>query len=228
MESKMQTFDQKWNEIHETRNWGKYPAEELVRYMARNFPPENREQTLVLDLGCGTGANTWFLCREGFNTVAFDGAFAALPKAKALCMSERRQPLLAQADAGNLPFTDCSFDAIVEIGALAANSSAGIDRILAEISRTLKPGGRFFSSVLFSQATTGYGTGEKIDDHSYRNVVNSPVSGLGTIHFFTEKEIETLWQRHGFMNLSIDHFERTDHNRTYKVSFYVVGCQRRK
>ena len=54
----MKTFDKQWNEVHETRNWGRYPAEELVRFMARNFPAAQRPKTRVLDLGCGTGANT--------------------------------------------------------------------------------------------------------------------------------------------------------------------------
>ena len=222
----MKTFDKQWNEVHETRNWGKYPAEELVRFMARNFPAAQRQKTRVLDLGCGTGANTWYLCREGFKTVAFDGAFAALPRARDLCRSEGSQPHLLQADAGQLPFADASFDAVVEIAALASNSSAGVDRILSEISRTLKPGGRFFASVLFTRATTGFGTGEKIDAHSWRNVAGGPVAGLGTIHFFDRAEIKKLWRRHGFVNLEIDRSERTDRNGSFKVSFYMVAATR--
>lgn len=222
----MKTFDKQWNEVHETRNWGKYPAEELVRFMARNFPPAKRNATRVLDLGCGTGANTWFLCREGFATVAFDGAFAALPKARELCRAEPGQPFLLQADAGLLPFRDNTFDAVVEVGALASNNSKGIKTILAEIHRTLKPGGRFFSSVLFTRSTTGYGSGEKIDAHSFRNVAAGPVSGLGTIHFFSGAEIKSLWQRHGFSDLAIDRLERTDHNGSFKVSFFMVAATR--
>ncbi|MDD3147677.1 MAG: class I SAM-dependent methyltransferase, partial [Candidatus Riflebacteria bacterium] len=182
----MKTFDKTWNEVHETRSWGRYPAEELVRFMARNFKPDQRQTVRVLDLGCGTGANTWFLCREGFATVALDGAFAALPKARELCRAEKTQPLLLQSDAGLLPFSNGVFDAVVEIGALASNSSSGIKEILTEIHRMLKPGGCFFSSVLFTSATSGYGSGEKIDAHSFRNVIDGPVAGLGTIHFFSK------------------------------------------
>ncbi len=222
----MKTFDKQWNEVHETRSWGKYPAEELVRFMARSFPPAKRSATRVLDLGCGTGANTWFLCREGFSTVAFDGAFAALPKARELCRAEIGQPMLLQADAGLLPFKDKAFDAVVEIGALASNSSKGVKAILTEISRVLKPGGRFFSSVLFTRATTGYGSGEKIDAHSFRSVVDGPVAGLGTIHFFSSAEIKSLWQLHGFTDLAMDRLERTDRNRAFKVSFFMVGATR--
>ncbi|HNX76632.1 MAG TPA: class I SAM-dependent methyltransferase [Candidatus Rifleibacterium sp.] len=224
----MKTFDKQWNEVHATRNWGKYPAEELVRFMSRLYAPGVRRQIKVLDLGCGTGANTWFLCREGFLTVAFDGAFAALPKARELCRNETRPPLLLQADAGVLPFADESFDAVVEIGALAANTSAGIRSILSEIRRVLKPGGSFFSSVLFTPATTGYGSGEKLDAHSYRNISDGPVAGLGTIHFFSRAEIRSLWQKNGFGELTIDRLERSDRNGAFRVSFYMVGATRLK
>ena len=43
----MKTFDKQWNEVHETRNWGKYPAEELVRFMARNFPVAQRHDFFI-------------------------------------------------------------------------------------------------------------------------------------------------------------------------------------
>lgn len=222
----MKTFDQQWNQVHQTRNWGRYPAEEVVRFMARNYPINGRDKIRVLDLGCGTGANTWFLCREGFNTVAFDGAFAALPKARELCKPEKHQPSLLQADAGMLPFADQSFDVVIEVGALSANSSAGIKSIVSEIGRTLRPGGKFFSSVLFTRATTGYKTGDKIDAHSFRNVSEGPVAGLGTIHFFSRDEITSLWQKSGFKDLAIDRIERTDRNGAYKVSFYIVAATR--
>ena len=36
----------------------------------------------MLDFGCGAGANTWFLAREGFDTYAFDGSEFAIRNAK--------------------------------------------------------------------------------------------------------------------------------------------------
>ncbi len=222
----MKTFDDRWNEVHESRNWGKYPAEELVRFMSRSYPPAVRQQTRVLDLGCGTGANTWFLSREGFSTFAFDGAYSALPRARELCRKETVPPYFLQADAGALPFADRCFDAVVEIGALASNTSAGIRTILGEIARILKPGGRFFASVLFTKATTGFGSGTRLDAHSFRDVSEGPLAGLGTIHFFTKTEITSLWARKGFGDLTIDRLERTDRNGAFKVSFFMVGATR--
>lgn len=222
----MQTFDKQWNHVHQTRNWGRYPAEEVVRFMARNYGNHEHPKVKVLDLGCGTGANTWFLCRENFSVFAFDGAFAALGKAQQLCAAEATEASFLQADAGALPFANASFDAVIDVGALAANSTTGVRRILSEIFRTIRPEGKFFSTVLFTESTTGFRTGERIDSHSFRNVANGPVSGLGTIHFFSREHIKKLWQEAGFVDLTIDLMTRTDRNGEFRVSYYMVAANR--
>ncbi|MBU1109528.1 MAG: class I SAM-dependent methyltransferase [Candidatus Riflebacteria bacterium] len=222
----MQTFDKQWNHVHSTRSWGRYPAEELVRFMARNYYSKNRAQVQVLDLGCGTGANTWFLCREGFRTVAFDGAFIATAKAAEMCGELSATASFLQADAGLLPFKDNVFDVVADIGALSANSSSGVAQILKEINRVLKPGGRIFSSVLFTQTTSGFKMGEKIDSHSYRNIESGPVAGLGTIHFFTRPEIKRVWRNAGFVEPVIDVITRTDYGGKLRVSFYTVTASK--
>jgi len=54
-------IDPVWEELYRTKRWGRYPPEELVRFVARTFPaPAGRR---AIDLGCGGGANTWFLAR---------------------------------------------------------------------------------------------------------------------------------------------------------------------
>lgn len=222
----MQTFDKQWNNVHQTRNWGRYPAEEVVRFMARNYGNQEHAKIKVLDLGCGTGANTWFLCREKFSVFAFDGAFAALGKAQQLCAEETAKAAFLQADAGALPFANASFDAVIDVGALTSNSTAGICRILGEVFRTIRPQGKFFSTVLFTESTTGFRTGERIDSHSFRNVANGPVTGLGTVHFFTREHIKNLWQKAGFVDLTIDRLTRTERNGEFKVSYYMVTASR--
>ncbi len=223
----MQTFDKQWIQVHNTREWGRYPAEELVRFMARNYYSGDRSKVCVLDLGCGTGANTWFFGREGFTTIAFDGSLTATKKAATFCKEFAQSTSFLQADAGILPFKNESFDVVADVGALSANSSKGIRQILAEIIRVLKPGGRVFSSVLFTTSTSGYKTGEKIDTYSYRNVEHGPVAGLGTIHFFTKNEIIKLWQSAGFEKPVIDVISRSDHGGSTRISFYTAAARKR-
>lgn len=75
------SIDPKWEEIHRNREWGKYPTEYVIRFVARNyynFPI--RQRVKILDYGCGGGSHTWYLAREGFDTYAFDGSQSAIQK----------------------------------------------------------------------------------------------------------------------------------------------------
>ena len=53
----------------------RYPNEELLRFMGRNFfaiPSELRKETRILELGCGSCANLWMLASEGFKAYGLD------------------------------------------------------------------------------------------------------------------------------------------------------------
>lgn len=219
----MKTFDNDWSQIHEQRAWGRYPSEEVVRFVCRNYK-EKRHETRLLDLGCGAGANTWFLAREGFNTLAFDGAFAAVAKTRDLCTESSVKASVFQADAGILPIKSNSIDGVIDSATITSNSRNGVKTILNEVYRVLKPGGKIFSTSLFTRATTGYGTGQQVDKHSFRNMTEGPLSNIGTVHFFVKSEIEFLWHSSGFTNLCIDKSMRTHGNSSIRISYYVVSA----
>jgi hypothetical protein len=51
-------WDPLWEQIFNTREWGKYPPEHAVRFVARNFyRVPYRKQVRLLEVGCGPGAN---------------------------------------------------------------------------------------------------------------------------------------------------------------------------
>src|SRR5215510_4119911 len=69
------TWNSLWDDIYRSRSWGKYPKEELIRFVAGNyFGVPDRNAVRFLDLGCGFGASTWFLAREGFSVDGIDGS----------------------------------------------------------------------------------------------------------------------------------------------------------
>ena len=41
-----------------------------------------REKIKILDFGCGAGAHTWYLAREGFDVYAFDRSKSAVDEAE--------------------------------------------------------------------------------------------------------------------------------------------------
>ena len=52
----MKSFDNEWEKIHSTQEWGQYPSESVIRFVARNYyRVPDRKQLKFLDFGCGGG-----------------------------------------------------------------------------------------------------------------------------------------------------------------------------
>lgn len=181
----MKTFDDMWEQIHSEIEWGRYPSEEVIRFVARNYYAKNRENIKLLDFGCGTGAVSWYLSREGFKTYGFDGSENAIKKAKVRMREENVCADLIVADAGNLPYNNEFFDGVIDSAVIYANKIEQIPDLLSEIHRVLKNGGKIFSTGLFNMDTTGFGTGENLGNNTYRELTEGCLAHRGTVHFFT-------------------------------------------
>lgn len=222
----VESFDQTWESIHQEQEWGKYPSEEVIRFVARNYYTKDRKSIRILDAGCGTGAIAWFLAREGFSVYGFDGSKTAIEKGKQRMQNEGLTVELSVCDAACLPYPDNFFDAVIDSVMLCANTVDGIQAILGECHRTLKPGGRFLSTGLFRAQTTGHGTGRLIEPETYTEITSGCLAGRGTVHFFSYPEIIRLWEKAGFKNLLIDWLDRTQYGGRECVSFYLVEAER--
>ena len=222
----MKTFDDTWERLHKEMEWGKYPSEEVVRFIARNYYSKVRKNIRVLDFGCGAGAVSWYLAKEGFDTYGFDGSETAVNKAKARMKQENVCANLIKADAGNLLYNENFFDSVIDSAVICANTVENILHILKEINRVLKIGGKIFSTGLFNDDTTGIGTGEKIGNNTYRHLTKGVLADRGTVHFFSLEEIKMMWTEAGFKNIKIDKFTRTDHGGELVIGFYIVEAEK--
>lgn len=92
----------------------------------------------VLELGCGTGAYTELLAKTGYRLTATDliPEFVNLTSIK---VKKHKSVKVMRADATKLPFREKSFDAVVGNSIL---HHIPIEKVLSEIWRVLKPGGR--------------------------------------------------------------------------------------
>ena len=218
-----------WEKIFASRSWGGYPPEELVRFIARSFRQiPNKSEVHVLEIGCGPGPNIWYLVREGFTVAGIDGSPTAIRQAKEKLTWEGLPCEMPRVDlkVGNfakLPWADEYFDAIVDLEALYANPMENIKDSVAEIRRTLKPGGRFFGKM-FGIQTSGSDSGEMFEPGTIRNPKTGPCAGNDVSHFFAKEELEELFRY--FCDLSIDHVCRTDHNASEQIFEWLVSARK--
>jgi SAM-dependent methyltransferase len=96
----------------------------------------------VLEVGCGAAQCARWLAARGAEVVAFDLSAEQLRLAAALGAT----PPLVRADAEALPFADGAFDvACSAYGALPFVADSA--RVMREVARVLRPGGRWVFSV---------------------------------------------------------------------------------
>lgn len=102
----------------------------------RRWLPFERDQ-LVLDVGCGDGRFALWNRDRGARIVGIDAAPFFADAARATID-------LVRGDVRALPFPPATFDAVYSIDVMEHLDEAGLQRYFGEISRVLKPTGRFF------------------------------------------------------------------------------------
>jgi len=143
-------WDNVWEKIFQESEWGKYPAESLIRFIANNFYHKRNGGIKILEVGCGPGANIWYLSREGFEVYGIDGSSTAIQQAKKRLKNNGLTADLQVGDVVALPYNDQVFDAIIDIQCLTCNNMEDTRIILKEVKRCLKPQGLFYSVTMES------------------------------------------------------------------------------
>lgn len=141
----MQLVDQ-WNKVYSTKDMAQYPDNMLIRFVARNYyKVPNRKDIKFLDVGCGVGASTWYLSREGFSVVAIDRSPVAMERLRVRLKSENLEAFMGCGDISKLDFKPDFFDAIIDISSLCYVPIDDLVGVMKSLHKVLKPGGKFFS-----------------------------------------------------------------------------------
>ena len=96
------------------------------------------DETLILDLGCGTGMLSSMLADNGFKVIGLDLSF------ESLCVLRKKhisQLSVIQAEANSLPIADGSFQVVVCLGVW--RHFPDLQKIISEVSRILTTDGSF-------------------------------------------------------------------------------------
>jgi SAM-dependent methyltransferase len=179
--------DDVWDRIFRERAWGRWPAEDVVRAVARMRHTGLR----VLEVGCGAGAQLWYLDHEGHRPVGLDFAPAALDQARTRLAEEGAKVPLVRGDARALPFATATFDLVLDVEAWSCLGADGAMAAWSEAARLLAPGGRLIS-IGFTAATAGSESGTSVDAHTVRDLAHGPLAELGTISFVDHARLDAL------------------------------------
>lgn len=218
------SWDPIWENVFQDCEWGKYPGENLIQFIARNFYKKERENISLLEIGCGPGANIWFMAREGFNVIGIDGSETAIKKAKDRLQKENLYAKLIVGDIVKLPFEDQVFDGIIDNECLYSNNEQNTLIILSEISRLLKCDGLFYSRSFSTDMFIG--KERNADKFEFNNITEGPLSGKGFVRLMNAEKIHNLYSKY-FTILSIDKLDYTQYNGIQKISEYIIVCQKK-
>jgi SAM-dependent methyltransferase len=128
------------------------------------IPYDELRDKEVLEIGCGTGVHARLLAEAGARLSAVD----LTPTAVGL--TQKRLELaglnadVREADAERLPYDDDSFDFVWSWGVI--HHSESTDRVIQEIARVLRPGGRLALMVYHRNSMTFW-----LNYVAYRGVV---------------------------------------------------------
>lgn len=223
-ESISPSWDPIWDEVFLNQQWGKYPSENLIQFVARNFYNSEKDSIKILEVGCGTGANLWYVAREGFQAFGVDGSKEAIRQAIKRMESEKLTVKLEVSDIVNLNFDDNYFDAVIDIECIYSNDINNSRKILKEIRRVLKPEGKFYSRTFSDEIFLGKKI-KKNKSLEYVNVDEGPLKGKGFVRLSSIKSINELYGE--FFNLeSLDYLEYTSSSGLLKIKEWIIVCKK--
>ncbi|KOR32309.1 hypothetical protein TI05_08065 [Achromatium sp. WMS3] len=220
------SWDPIWENVFSSQQWGKYPAESLISFIARNFYSKTRNKIKILEIGCGPGANVWYLCREGYDVYAIEGSKTAIKQALQRLKEENLKANIRIGDFITLPYDDNSFDAVIDVEALYSNSKSHTKKILSEVSRVLKTDGLFYSRTFSDEMYIGDNY-TQCDSLEYKDIKNGPLEGKGFVRLSNYESINNIYNIEELKVLSVDKLTATYKNQLITVDEYIVIAQKK-
>lgn len=190
-----------WEQIFKSKEWGKYPGEPFIRFIAHNFYHLQRSNIYIFELGLGTGANLWYLAREGFKVGGIEYSKVGIERFKNRLKDDNLLNSLQDIYEGDYEeqltrLKDDSLDCIFESASFMCNDIIKTKRVIKIAYKKLKLGGKFFSTG--PVRTTG-----QIDfsANAMQELTSGPYANTGKVRFATQNDLESLYEIDSFNTL---------------------------
>ena len=114
------------------------PPEVVTLIEGGTLPPGR-----ALDLGCGTGTNSIYLARHGWEAVGVDFSPVAIRRARRKARHARANCQFHRADVTDLSFLVSPFGLVLDIGCLHSIPQESRERYASGLARLVQPAGLY-------------------------------------------------------------------------------------
>ena len=165
-------------------------ADRVEKRVFQSFLRDLPSNTLVLDLGTGTGVLLQFLLQNNLEVIGIDFSKDMIRKANEKI--GKNQGSLVLGDIENLPFQNEAFDIVSAMTTLEFVNN--VEKLLQEIRRVLKSGGQFILGVLTSLSSWSF-------DRKIRGIISKDIFSYAK--FYTYFELIKLLKGAKFSEIDI-------------------------
>lgn len=152
-----QHWDQQWRRTEGIDPWVE-PDPDVITIGREVWSAGGRR---CLDVGCGIGRHALALAELGYEAHAVDRSEAGLDRVGAEAGRRGLTITTRMSDMTSLPYPDEAFDLVIAWNVIYHGTGEDAAGAAAEITRVLRPGGRYLSTML-SKHNAQYGKGEQI------------------------------------------------------------------
>ena len=197
------SFDNIWEkEIYlQGKHVNRYPQGEFVSIFFRALKfLDNSKDTVILELGSGTGNNLAFMSELGFNVYGVDGSKTACELSENFLNSKCLNAKIFNAEFGKLPFENNFFDMIVDRESTYCGTIDDIIKWWDDASRVLKRGGVIISFMYSDdnywckKAEIDQSIATKIHKNTFNNFNIGTFKNTGIINFASYEEILNIFK----------------------------------
>lgn len=213
---------EKWDKVFLERSWGRFPSEDVIRFLVRASP--DKDEVKVLEVGCGRGANLIAAAKFGYHITGIDISEVVIQQAIELLDSEvpgwKGEFLVGDFCELDL---ESEYDLIIDCEAVTHNSFEDSVAVYERCRNWLNDEGALFVRT-FSAGSWGDKTGEALGRGQYL-VSEGPAKGLFPVRFTAEEDFPELFA--GFDMERLETIETSHENRTKYVKEWLLYLRKR-
>jgi SAM-dependent methyltransferase len=219
-------YDAVWERIFSNGPWGRYPAEDLIRFVARETAGvTDRQHLKALELGCGPGANLWFLANEGIPFDAIDGSRIAVAQATARLTREKPgwKGRIVVGNFCELPNDFRGYNFALDSEAIYCNDFDESSKLISDVHDRLVPGGALWSRT-FAPGTWGVESGQRLGE-DYWLADAGPLAGKGPTRITRRESVPRLYGTQ-WASINIGEITRHEGNPDHVIREWIIVARK--